>query len=172
MKRLAKCFAIVAKLFTSDDCVLNAASDVTISLFVKENFVTGVHPKNPILIPMHSLCCFLRIAPVAFHDEKAQIACTNLQLAQVCVEDAYAHAVTPTTFSKTLINYQAIQSKFSMLAALIHPAHAFMESIVAIIQAPGGSAGNERSPDADLGDLIGLLKVQASRTLEQAVRES
>lgn len=59
-----------------------------------------------------------------------------------------------------------------MLAALIHPAHAFMESIVAMIQASDGSAGNGRSPDADLGGLIALLKVQAGRTLEQAVRES
>lgn len=58
-----------------------------------------------------------------------------------------------------------------MLAALIHPAYAFMESIVAIIQASGGSAGSGRSPDADLGGPITLLKVQASRTLEQAVRE-
>jgi hypothetical protein len=47
-----------------------------------------------------------------------------------------------------------------------------MESIVAIIQASGGSAGNGQSPDADLGGLIALLKVQAGRTLEQAVRES
>jgi hypothetical protein len=55
-----------------------------------------------------------------------------------------------------------------MLTALIHPAYAFMESIVAIIQASGGSAGSGRSPDADLGGPITLLKVQASRTLEQS----
>jgi alkylation response protein AidB-like acyl-CoA dehydrogenase len=80
--------------------------------------------------------------------------------------------VTRTTFGKTLISHQAIRSKFSMLAALIHPAHAFMESIVAMIQTSDRSAGNGRSPDADLGGLIALLKVQAGRTLEQAVRES
>ena len=71
VKRLVKCLGIVVKLFTSDDCILTAASDVAISPFAKENLVTGVHTKNPILIPMHSFCCFLRIAPVAFHDGKA-----------------------------------------------------------------------------------------------------
>ena len=64
VKRLVKCFlGIVVKLFTSDDCILNAVGDVTISLFAKENLVTGVHPKNPILIPMHSFCCFLGLRP-------------------------------------------------------------------------------------------------------------
>jgi alkylation response protein AidB-like acyl-CoA dehydrogenase len=85
-------------------------------------------------------------------------------MARVCLADSYNHALTRTTFGKTLISHQAIRTKFSALGAQILPAHAFMESLVAMADA---------SPlQPRYGGLIALLKVVAARALETTVREA
>jgi alkylation response protein AidB-like acyl-CoA dehydrogenase len=101
-----------------------------------------------------------------FNHERLWLACTSLRLARVCLADAYSHAVTRTTFGKNLIDHQAIRTKFTKLGSSILPAHAFMESIVAIAE----SEASGSSPR--YGGLIALLKVTAARALEDAVRES
>lgn len=89
-------------------------------------------------------------------------------MARVCLADAYSHAITRTTFGKHLIEHQVIRNKFTTLGSRILPAHAFMESIVAI----SDSKANKNGDSPRYGGLIALLKVAAARALEEAVRES
>ena len=98
-------------------------------------------------------------------------------MARVCLQDAYSYALSRHTFGKALINHQAIRTKFSLMAGSILPAHAFMESLVALSNTPPTSlTGNDIAPSAteqaQIGGLIALLKVTAGRALEQAVREA
>jgi alkylation response protein AidB-like acyl-CoA dehydrogenase len=92
-------------------------------------------------------------------------------MARVCLADAYSHALTRTTFGKHLIEHDAIRTKFTTLGARILPAHAFMESLVAMYDAnlalKGADAGDPR-----YGGLIALLKIVAARALEETVRET
>jgi alkylation response protein AidB-like acyl-CoA dehydrogenase len=90
-------------------------------------------------------------------------------MARVCIADAYSHAITRTTFGKHLIDHQAIRNKFTTLGTRILPAHAFMESVVAIADSKTNGI-NASSPR--YGGLVALLKVTAARALEEAVRES
>jgi alkylation response protein AidB-like acyl-CoA dehydrogenase len=90
-------------------------------------------------------------------------------MARVCIADAYSHAITRTTFGKHLIEHEAIRNKFTKLGTHILPAHAFMESVVAIADSKTNGI-NALSPR--YGGLIALLKVTSARALEEAVRES
>jgi len=112
-----------------------------------------------------------------FNHERLWLACTSLRMARVCLQDAYSYALSRHTFGKALINHQAIRTKFSLMAGSILPAHAFMESLVALSNTPPTSlTGNDIAPSAteqaQIGGLIALLKVTAGRALEQAVREA
>ncbi|KAG0648044.1 acetyl-CoA dehydrogenase [Hyphodiscus hymeniophilus] len=100
-----------------------------------------------------------------FNHERLWLACTSLRLSHVCLADAYSHALQRSTFGKRLIEHQAIKTKFSILGARILPAHAFMESLVAL-----HNEGRESEPQ--YGGLIALLKVVAGQTLEKSVREA
>ena len=90
-------------------------------------------------------------------------------MARCCITDAYNHALTRTTFNKTLIEHQAIRTKFSTLAMRLLPAHAYMESLVALSDAHKQREGKLSEPR--FGGLIAVLKVMAARTLEETVRE-
>ncbi|TVY35132.1 Acyl-CoA dehydrogenase [Lachnellula occidentalis] len=100
-----------------------------------------------------------------FNHERLWLACTSLRMARVCLTDAYSYALERTTFGKHLIEHQAIKTKFTTIGAEILPAHAFMESLVAL---------HDKSTGAELryGGLIALLKVTAGRALEKTVRET
>lgn len=100
-------------------------------------------------------------------------------MARVCLQDAYAYALSRQTFGTALINHQAIRTKFSMMGGSILPAHAFMESLVALSNTPWASTAKSNdhivpvaAEQARIGGLIALLKVTAGRALEQAVREA
>lgn len=93
-------------------------------------------------------------------------------MARVCLGDAYEYALIRKTFGKTLIDHQAIRTKFSTIAAKILPAHAFMESLVAL----SDTRNKNRTADVaslgpKYGGLIAVLKVAAARALEESVRE-
>ncbi|TVY17586.1 Acyl-CoA dehydrogenase apdG [Lachnellula arida] len=100
-----------------------------------------------------------------FNHERLWLACTSLRLARICLTDAYSYALERTTFGKHLIEHQAIKTKFTTIGADILPAHAFMESLVAL-----GDANKHAEPR--YGGLIALLKVVAGRALEKTVRET
>jgi alkylation response protein AidB-like acyl-CoA dehydrogenase len=85
-------------------------------------------------------------------------------MARVCLADAYAHALSRTTFGKSLISHQAIRTKFTTLGMQILPAHALMESLVAM--------ASSSSSEPPYGGQIALLKIVAGRALETAVREA
>ncbi|KAL5317007.1 hypothetical protein ACEPPN_016060 [Leptodophora sp. 'Broadleaf-Isolate-01'] len=112
-----------------------------------------------------------------FNHERLWLACTSLRMARVCLQDAHSYALTRQTFGKALINHQAIRTKFSLMAGGILPAHAFMESLVSLMNTmPSSKDGDRGVPvsqeQAQIGGLIALLKVTAGRALEQAVREA
>jgi len=86
-------------------------------------------------------------------------------MARICLTDAYSYALERTTFGKHLIEHQAIKTKFTTIGADILPAHAFMESLVAINDM-------NRQAEPRYGGLIALLKVVAGRALEKTVRET
>lgn len=106
-----------------------------------------------------------------FNHERLWLACTSLRLARVCLSDAYAHALTRTTFGHPLLSHQVIRNKFTALGAKILPAHALMESLVATAEATAAADRTSSQHDLDQGGLIALLKVMAAQTLELAVRE-
>ncbi len=100
-------------------------------------------------------------------------------MARVCLQDAYTYALSRHTFGKALIHHQAIRTKFSTMGGNILPAHAFMESLVALSNKSWTSIANKDdrinpiTKEQDrIGGLIALLKVTAGRALEQAVREA
>ena len=111
-----------------------------------------------------------------FNHERLWLACTSLRLARVCITDAYNHALTRTTFGKHLIEHQAIRTKFSTLATRILPAHAYMESLVALSSDHAKektlSTTVDDSTEPRYGGLIAVLKIVAGRTLEETVRET
>lgn len=121
-----------------------------------------------------------------FNHERLWLACTSLRMARVCAEDAYAYAIRRETFGKALITNQVISAKFAGFGRVLEPAHAYMESLVYIIEherrrklsgSHGGNSitGSRAIPhqvDLNLGGMIATLKTSAGRALEYVNRES
>jgi alkylation response protein AidB-like acyl-CoA dehydrogenase len=102
-----------------------------------------------------------------FNGERLSLACSSLRLARICAEDAFNYAVKRETFGAPLITRQAIQSKIFDFGVLIEPAHAFMETLVYIIE-----NSKDRPHEVNIGGMTAILKVMASRALEKSVREA
>ncbi|ETI26970.1 hypothetical protein G647_10069 [Cladophialophora carrionii CBS 160.54] len=109
-----------------------------------------------------------------FNHERLWLACTSLRMARVCVEDAYHHALRRETFGKPLIANQVILAKFANFARDIEPAHAYMESIVYLIEherIPKTRKG-ARQTNVNVGGMIATLKTSAGRVLERVNRDA
>ena len=87
-----------------------------------------------------------RLTTKDFNHERLWLAFTSLRMARVCLADAYSHAVTRTTLGKHFIEHQTIRNKLTTLDTRILPAHAFMESVIAI--ADSKTNGINASPPA------------------------
>ncbi|KAK4949984.1 hypothetical protein LTR10_011826 [Elasticomyces elasticus] len=121
-----------------------------------------------------------------FNHERLWLACTSLRMARVCAEDAYAYATRRETFGKALITNQVILAKIAGFGRAIEPVHAYMESLVFIVeherkrnglQRQGGSVllGSRTTAhqvDLNLGGMIATLKTSAGRALEHVNREA
>jgi alkylation response protein AidB-like acyl-CoA dehydrogenase len=107
-------------------------------------------------------------------------------MARVCAEDSYAHALRRETFGKPLIANQVILAKFAGFARAIEPVHAYMESLVYIIEherrrkflarQDGRGLGTQSAEidneDINIGGLTATLKTSAGRALEHVNREA
>lgn len=110
-----------------------------------------------------------------FNHERLWLACTSMRMARVCVQDAYEHAVRRETFGKPLIANQTIIAKFARFARTIEPVHAYMESLVHIIEHERKRKAMQRGvsgPDLNVGSMIATLKTGAGRVLEKVNREA
>lgn len=119
-----------------------------------------------------------------FNHERLWLACTSLRMARVCAQDAFDHAVRRTTFGKPLIENQVIRAKIAKIARNIEPAHAYMESLVYLIESErkrnlggtqdgaDGSCGRDPGIKVNVGSMIATLKTSAGRVLEKVNRES
>ena len=123
-----------------------------------------------------------------FNHERLWLACTSLRMARVCVEDAYIYATQRETFGKALITNQVIREKIAGFARAIEPVHAYMESLVYMIEherkrksskGQGGSVlvqvGSDNvahEVELNLGGMIATLKTSAARALESVNREA
>lgn len=109
-----------------------------------------------------------------FNHERLWLACTSLRMARVCVEDAHAHALRRETFGKPLIANQVISAKFASFARDIEPVHAYMESLVYMIEHERKRKAQRAAGQADLniGGMIATLKTGAGRALERVNREA
>ena len=121
-----------------------------------------------------------------FNHERLWLACTSLRMARVCVEDAYSHALRRETFGKPLIANQVILAKFADFARDIEPVHAYLESMVYLIEherkrkalnRQGGghlTGANQTASQVDLnvGGMIATLKTSAGRVLERVNRDA
>lgn len=121
-----------------------------------------------------------------FNHERLWLACTSLRMARVCAEDSYAHARRRETFGKPLIANQVILAKIAGFARAIEPVHAYMESLVFMIEherkrkalsRQGGSVLHKESVEAyqvdvNIGGMIATLKTSAGRALEHVNREA
>lgn len=121
-----------------------------------------------------------------FNHERLWLACTSLRMARVCVEDSYAHALRRETFGKPLIANQVILAKVADFARAIEPVHAYMESLVYMIEherkrkslnRQGGSILHHNTVEAyqvdiNIGGMIATLKTSAGRALERVNREA
>lgn len=119
-----------------------------------------------------------------FNHERLWLACTSLRMARVCVQDAFEHAMRRETFGKPLIANQVIVSKFASFARNIEPMHAYMESLVYIVEcerkrkASKSQSGRDfrslRAPSGpvNVGSMIATLKTGTGRVLEKTNREA
>ncbi len=122
-----------------------------------------------------------------FNHERLWLACTSLRMALVCAEDSYSHATKRETFVKPLISNQVIAAKIAGFARDIEPVHAYMESLVYMVEherkrkallRQGGAvmvgSGVEEAQQVDLniGGMIATLKTSAGRALERVNREA
>jgi alkylation response protein AidB-like acyl-CoA dehydrogenase len=108
-----------------------------------------------------------------FNHERLWLACTSLRMARVCVEDAYSHALRRETFGKPLISNQVILGKFASFARDIEPMHAYMESIVYLIEQDRKNRASRQGREGlSVGGMIAVLKTGAGRVLERVNRDA
>jgi len=98
---------------------------------------------------------------INFNMERLGIAATSVGLAMVCMDEAVAWARERRTFGKRLLDHQVIRHKIADMAKRILATRAFMEQTTWQMQ-------QGEVPVAELG----LLKVQATETLEFCAREA
>lgn len=106
-----------------------------------------------------------------FNHERLWLACTSLRLARICVEDAHSHAMRRETFGKPLIANQVILAKFANFARDIEPMHAYLESIVHLIEVER-KRKYLRQDSLNIGGMIATLKTGAARILERVNRDA
>jgi alkylation response protein AidB-like acyl-CoA dehydrogenase len=122
-----------------------------------------------------------------FNHERLWLACTSLRMARVCAQDAFEHAGRRETFGRPLMANQVIRAKFARFARNIEPVHAYMESLVYLIEherkrkalrkadvrlLSHAEQGQMREVDLDVGGMVATLKTSAGRVLEKVNREA
>ena len=97
------------------------------------------------------------------HERFIGVACCN-RSSRICVEDAISYARKRKTFGKRLADHPVIRTKIAEMVRHVETTHALLETIAYQM--------SQGVPDSLLGGMIGLAKVQATRTLEFCAREA
>eukprot|EP01006_Ploeotia_vitrea_P044152 TRINITY_DN66815_c6_g2_i1.p1 TRINITY_DN66815_c6_g2~~TRINITY_DN66815_c6_g2_i1.p1 ORF type:complete len:509 (-),score=292.31 TRINITY_DN66815_c6_g2_i1:1380-2906(-) len=99
-----------------------------------------------------------------FNHERFVFAALSNRYARLCIEDAAAYGRVRKTFGKRLVDHQAIRHKLAEMARHVEATHAQLEQIA--------FAMKNGATDRQLGGVIALVKVQATKTMEFCCREA
>jgi alkylation response protein AidB-like acyl-CoA dehydrogenase len=99
-----------------------------------------------------------------FNHERFVLSAMSNRYARCCMEDAVSYAQKRRTFEKRLADHQVIRHKVAEMSRAVESTHALLEQIAYQMKAG--------VPDKELSGLIGLAKVQATRTYEFCAREA
>lgn len=99
-----------------------------------------------------------------FNHERFVLAAMANRYARVCIEEAIRYGRVRATFNKRLVDHQVIRHKIAEMARHVESTHALIEQTA--YQLKMGI------PAEKIGGVIALLKVQATKTMELAARES
>eukprot|EP01112_Ceratiomyxa_fruticulosa_P002087 TRINITY_DN1221_c0_g1_i1.p1 TRINITY_DN1221_c0_g1~~TRINITY_DN1221_c0_g1_i1.p1 ORF type:complete len:459 (-),score=118.76 TRINITY_DN1221_c0_g1_i1:87-1343(-) len=99
-----------------------------------------------------------------FNHERFVLAAMSNRYARVCLEEAYEYARVRKVFGKTLIEQPVIRQKIGEMGRQVEATHALLEQIAFQMK--------QKVPDSQLGGLIALTKVQATKTFEFCAREA
>ncbi|MCE3263206.1 MAG: acyl-CoA dehydrogenase [Pseudoduganella sp.] len=93
-----------------------------------------------------------------FNDERLMLAMHACYLAQACLDEASAWALQRHTFGQALVRHQAVRHKLVRMATRIAATRAFIDSVVARMDAGQGAA---------LVAQVCMLKNDAAQTLQE-----
>jgi len=99
-----------------------------------------------------------------FNHERYIISVESCRYARLAYEEAIKYSLERQTFGKPLISHQIIRFKLAEMARQIESVYDTLERIT--------YAMSKGVPDFKLGSQCGLLKVQATKTLEYCCREA
>jgi len=102
-----------------------------------------------------------------FNHERFYVTVITTRLARVCLEESVKYAMKRKTFGKKLAEHQAIRMKIAAMARQVESLQAWLDFIVYQMCTMTHKEANEKA-----GDVICLIKSQASRVYEYCARET
>jgi alkylation response protein AidB-like acyl-CoA dehydrogenase len=102
-----------------------------------------------------------------FNHERMYVSACAVRLARVCLEESMKYALQRTAFGKRLADIQSIRMKLAAMARQIEQLQSWLEFVVYQMCTMSHQEANEKA-----GDVIGLVKVQASKVLWQQLLSS
>jgi alkylation response protein AidB-like acyl-CoA dehydrogenase len=102
-----------------------------------------------------------------FNHERFYVSVIANRLSRVCIEECVKYALRRNVFEHKLADVQTIRMKISAMARAVEAQQAWLESLVYQMCTMSHAEANEK-----LGDVISLLKVQASKVYELCARET
>jgi len=102
-----------------------------------------------------------------FNHERFYIACCTTRLARVCLEESTKYALKRKTFGKILAQHQSIRMKLAAMTRQVEQLQTWLEFITYQLCTMSHQDANRQ-----VGDVISLVKAQASKVYEFCARET
>jgi len=102
-----------------------------------------------------------------FNHERFYIIVVCMRMARVCLEECIKYATRRETFGKKIHEHQVVRNKIAKMAGLIEPIQSMLELV-----AYQFCTMSPKEANLKLGDVLSLLKAQASKVYEQIARET
>jgi alkylation response protein AidB-like acyl-CoA dehydrogenase len=103
----------------------------------------------------------------AFNFERFYVVVCMMRLSRVCVEECIKFALKRETFGKKLFQHQAVRMRIAEMIRNVESLQAWVEAVTFQM-----NALPYQRAQLVLGDVIGLLKVEASLVYERCARHS
>jgi len=102
-----------------------------------------------------------------FNHERFYLTTCVSRLSRVCIEECIKYALKRKTFGKKLAEHQAIRMKIAAMIRQVEMLHAWLEFVTYQMCTMKHSEANQK-----IGDVVSLLKAQASKTYDLCARET